>query len=57
MMRDSEGIAKDVEEQNVDKTGHLERSLIVEQAVYSQEFNALPEIRPEKIHKVTPVQR
>ena len=56
MIRDGEGITNDVEEQNVDKAGHLERSLIVEQAVHSQEFNALPEIRPEKIHEVAPVQ-
>jgi pantothenate synthetase len=37
------------------KRGHLKRSLFVEQAIYSQEFNALPKICPEKINKVAPV--
>ena len=36
---------------------HLKRSLFIEQAVHSQEFDALPQISPEKIHEVTPVQR
>ena len=44
------------EEEDIANAWHLKRSLFVEQAVHSQEIDALPKICPEKIDEVAPVE-